>query len=365
MCSDVLNNGECAIIFDYISKCELSEQVAALFPKDKVLNIECSDFSKLQGLGFNEVGYSSNTFKQYDNAKRQTTQLNTLVDSINTEDTRLSPKMDRYLTSASLVVFISSGSIKDVFSVLLDHRARKRFLDKVPTQQKPNLEEYMMALEELDEYSKEGELCGTKTHLIIGIIDRLNKLKANTYMELMLKKGTENNINLVDEIQKNQLICIKMPESMFSTDGERDVYTTYWISKLWLALQERKDRIGDRNQLRKVNLIIDELYQVKNTERFLTEKLSRLAKFALKPIISCHYLNQIKNIREELRSANTSYMLISGCDKNNFKELKDELAPFELEDLLKLPQWHSMNLIKCKEGYARFITKLPLPLSNY
>lgn len=72
-------------------------------------------------------------------------------------------------------------------------------------------------------------------------------------------------------------------------------------------------------------------------EKFLTKKLSQLPKFNLKPIISCHYLNQIKIIREELRSANASYMLLSGCDKKNFDELESELYPYQEEDLLGLP----------------------------
>lgn len=69
-------------------------------------------------------------------------------------------------------------------------------------------------------------------------------------------------------------------------------------------------------------------------------------------------------MRDELRSANTSYMLISGCDKKNFEELKEELYPYTAEDLKNLKRYHSLNLIKTKDGYARFITKLPKPLKN-
>ncbi|MEK3969422.1 hypothetical protein [Paenibacillus sp. FSL H7-0323] len=373
MSKDAIEAGECVVIFDYIKNCELSSEVSAAFPGHKTLTINCGDVKTLQGLGYNEVGTSTDPFVQYDNAKKQTTQLMTLINSINADDTRLSAKMERYLTSAALVVFVSSGSIRDVFSVLQDHTARHVFIDKVPRQQQENLTEYISSLCELDEYKdiklKEdgvttsiSQLIGTKEHLITGVIDRLNKLKANTYMEMMLKKSTAGNIDLAKELQKNQLITIRMPETMFSTDGERDVYTTYWITKLWLALQVRGQHIPERSKLTKVNIVFDELYQVQNTEKFLTEKLSRLAKFAAKPIISCHYLNQLKYIREELRSANTSYMLISGCDKKNFNELKDELSPFELEDLLRLPRFRSLNLLKNKNGYARFITTLPKPI---
>src|SRR5690625_2045507 len=101
-----------------------------------------------------------------------------LVNSINAEDVRLSAKMERYLTSASLVVFISGGSIRDVFSVLQNHVLRSRYIKLVPDGQRENLEEYIYSLKELDEVNREGGVTGTKSNLIVGIIDRLNKLKS-------------------------------------------------------------------------------------------------------------------------------------------------------------------------------------------
>jgi hypothetical protein len=150
-----------------------------------------------------------------------------------------------------------------------------------------------------------------------------------------------------------------MPESKFPTQGERDIATTYWITKIWLALQIRADKIRNKKERRKVNIVIDEIYQVDNCEKFMTSKLSQIAKFICKPIISCHYINQLAHMRKELRSANTSYMLIAGCDKDNYKELKDELYPFTAEDLANMKPYHAMNYVKCRDGYSRFITKLP------
>lgn len=49
-------------------------------------------------------------------------------------------------------------------------------------------------------------------------------------------------------------------------------------------------------------------------------------------------------------------------DEMNYTELKEELKPYELEDLLNLKEFESLNLIKTKDGYARFITKLPPPI---
>ncbi|MEH7246444.1 hypothetical protein V7114_06550 [Neobacillus niacini] len=356
---DAIENGECVIIFDFIENCELSDEISALFPKSKVLNIDNSDPAKIQGLGYNEVGHTDDTFAQYENAKRQTANLLALINAINVDESRLSAKMERYLEAASLVVFINTGSIRDVFHVLQNVSDRHKWLRNIPANQRELMDEYMGSLRELDKRDKDGIIEGTRYNLIEGIIDRLSVLKRNTQMEMMLKQDIENNIDLVAEMQKNQVICIRMPESKFPTQGERDIATTYWITKIWLALQIRADKFRDKKERRKVNLVIDEIYQVENTEKFMTSKLSQIAKFICKPIISCHYINQLKYMRKELRSANTSYMLIAGCDKDNHAELKSELHPFTAEDLANIKPYHAMNYVKSREGYARFITKLP------
>ena len=356
--ADAIRNKECVIIFDFIKKCELSSEIAACFPADKVLEIACDDFDKMQGIGYNEVGYTADTFKQYENAKRQTSNTLTLINALNDrgEGSRLSAKMERFLESACLVVYITGGSMKEVFSVLMNHCTRHDFINKIPSKFNQFLDEYIASLHELDEVDKEGAIIGTR--LQAGIIDRLNTLKRNTYMELMLKKGTENNIDLSEEMQKNQLIVIKMPQNMFTTDSEKDIFTTYWMSKIWLALQVRADKY-DEDKLTKVNLVIDELYQVEHTEQFLKSKLSQVAKFGMKPIVSCHYISQLKHLRTELAGANASYMLIAGCDKKNFEELKNDLYPYTADDLKNLKRFHSLNLIKTQDGHAQFITHLP------
>lgn len=375
---DAVNAGECNIVIDFIKNCELADEMSACFSKDKVLEITFDDFEKLEGIGYNEVGYSDDPFKQYENAKRQTSNTLTLINSINEngESSRLTPKMERYLESACLVVYISNGSFKDVISVLLNHHKRHEFINRVSKKQEEFLGEYIESLYELDDVkevkikttdektkttrtSTRTEIVGTKVQA--GIIDRLATLKRNTYMELMLKKNTENNHNFVEEMQKNQLIVIKMPEAKFPTAAEKDIITTYWLTKIWLALQVRADKYPEKD-LVKVNLFIDEIYQVNHSEQFLKSKLSQIAKFGMKPIISCHYINQLKYMRDELRSANASYMLVAGCDKKNFDELAEELYPYTAEDLMNLKRFHSLNYIKTKDGYAQFITKLPKPI---
>jgi hypothetical protein len=203
---------------------------------------------------------------------------------------------------------------------------------------------------------------GTRLNAVAGILDRVARLKRNTAMEIMLKKGCEGNINLLDELQKPQLIVIRMPDSRFATETEKDFMCTYWLSKLWLTLQLRDTLIKDRSKRTKVNILWDELYQIPYTQGLLRDKLSQIAKFDAKNFISCHYLEQIGIIRDELKSANSSYMLLQGCDLDNYRELKKELYPFTEDDLLNLKRFQSLNLLKYENGWAKFITQLPKPI---
>jgi hypothetical protein len=276
--------------------------------------------------------------------------------------------MERYLDAAALVVFICGGPIREVFAVLQDHVLRHKYIDIVPKEQSENMQEYIMALEELDEWSKAAkdnppEIIGTKLSFVQGILNRVNKLKKNTVLELMLKKDTKDNINLVDILQEGKAIFIKTPESKFGTAEERDIITTYWLTKVWLALQIRASRIENRYNRKTVSIITDELAQLKTAQEFVGVKLDQCAKFGGKFVISTMYINQLK-IREKLRTANTSYVIISGSDKTNYTELRSELELFgyTLEDLLRLKRYHSLNLLKYEKGYTCFISKLTPPI---
>ena len=87
----------------------------------------------------------------------------------------------------------------------------------------------------------------------------------------------------------------------------------------------------------------------------------------LKYVLTLHYMDQLsKEAQSALKNSNASYMLISGVDKKAFEALEEEfnIHGYCLDDLLNLKQYHSLNLIKSKDGYESFITKLPPELKN-
>ena len=359
-CYSSATAGECNIVLDWCGNCELSSDLKAALKGTNVLDIDCSDLHHLEGLGYNELYYEGDDYMlKYKCSKEQATQLRTLVNCIQDQsDDGMHGRMDRYFGAAALVVAVNNGPINDVFELLQDYNIRHKYINKIPAALQGRLKKYVQYLGELDDDKNQS----TRISYVQGILNRLSRLEQNTYMELMLSNSCDKNLNFVDEIQKNQTILIRMNDDMFATQDEKDLYATYWLTKIWGALQKRKFSINPEEAV-KVNIYFDELYQVENCQAFLKAKLSQIAKFWAKPIISCHYIQQIPNIRPELKSANASYTLIAGSDKDNYKELRSELTPFTEEDLLNLKRYHALNLIKCNDGYARFITALPKPLS--
>lgn len=82
------------------------------------------------------------------------------------------------------------------------------------------------------------------------------------YREECIKTIPKDNFNLLEEMENNQAIFIKLPEDCFATADERDIMATYWLSKIWLAAQVRASMIPDRYKRKTVTVITDEIAQL-------------------------------------------------------------------------------------------------------
>ncbi|NFJ84014.1 hypothetical protein FDA84_15120 [Clostridium botulinum] len=369
MVYDFIKAGRTVILPDFCGKCQLSDELSNVIPKDKILNINCDKWEELEGFGYNEIiPRDDSIFELYNCAKMKAAKLKELINLVNDGDSDLEGRMERYLEYAALIVFVCNGSVNDVFKVLKNHVIRHEYIKNIPEDLKETMEEYVEELLEIDEWSKAtkdcpSEVIGTKQGHISAILSRVHRLKQNTYIEMMLKKETDNNINLINEMQEGKLICIRMYDSMFATQQQKDIYVCYWITKVWGTLQKRFCDIKEED-LKQAVILIDELYQTKNCEKYLTMILSQIPKYRAKIVLSCHHLGQIPIIQEELKSAMCSYVFISGSNKKNFMAMKEEFEDkgYTLEDLLHLKRFHALNLLAYEEGYWVGITKLPPPV---
>ncbi|KZL94392.1 hypothetical protein [Clostridium magnum] len=378
MCKNANDNKECVIIMDYIKNCELADTVKMAVRKEDVIELDLSKKECFQGLGFNEVRSAGmEEFEMFKMANMKAEQTMAFVDSINTDGYPLTSKMRRVLSAAANIVYLRDGaSIGDVIKCLQDYKKRHEYIDYV----KNNLSEdglnyyndMVLALEELDDVEVETdrktkevlrrEIVGTKESKIDGILDRINLIQENIYLKYMFNMSCDNNIDFVEAMEQGKVILIKMPEDAFNNTMVKNVLVTFFTSKIVLAT---KLRGALHEKPKRCNVYYDEIYQSPTAEHIICAVLSQLRKFGTKIVISAHYMNQLlPQLKYEIKASGASYMLLQGADKKNFEELKDELSPYELEDLLNLKQFHSLNLMRYEKGYAKFITALPKPLSK-
>lgn len=373
MCKNIIDAGEGLIVIDFIKNTELAEQIKGITPVDRLIEIDLSNPKHVQSLAYNEIkikeGMSKDEILKI--ARMQANYVLQLVNIINNDDKQLAPKMRKYLGAAARVAFCSPGtSMKDILKILQSHIVRHEFIDKLSDELKIDLEDSIIALEELDDYSKVTKdnpiptICGTKDNKIEGIIDRIDLLRENLIIDSMLSKDPKDNVDFVDAMEQGKVILIRMRDIDFDDDISIDILTTFFIQKIWIATKVRGTM---HEHPGRCTVLIDEVFQSPTSQKLLTKQFVQSAKFGLKYVLTLHYMDQLsKEAQSALKNSNASYMLISGVDKKAFEALEEEfnVHGYCLDDLLNLKQYHSLNLIKSKDGYESFITKLPPKLKN-
>lgn len=356
---------EANIVFDYIKECELSENMSRNIPKEDQIILDLTTLEGLQGFGFNEVEY-------YDNmsgldlmkiANKQTQQIVNLVDAINDCGDPLSPRMRRFLSAACFLAFIHPNqALSNIIDILEDYTVRYEYIENIPENVKAFMKSKVTTLKELDDRDKNNCIKGTNGSKIEHILDRISLLRDDFMLETMFNKPISENINFTKAINEGKTIFIKMPESEYSTEYVKNVIVTFFMSKVWLSSQLRK---VNKDSTR-VNVVVDEIFQAPTCLKMLKRILPQCRKFKLRLILSIHYINQVKEIAEPLKAAGCSFMLLQGTEKANFKALENEFnnLGYDMETLLNLKQYQSLNLIKVKNGYAAFVTQMPKPVKN-
>ena len=373
MCKNIIDAGEGLIVIDFIKNTELAEKIKGITPVDRLIEIDLSNPKHVQSLAYNEIKIKEGMSKDevLKIARMQANYVLQLVNIINNDDKQLAPKMRKYLGAAARVAFCSPGtSMKDILKILQSHTVRHEFIDKLSNELKMDLEDSIIALEELDDYSKTTKespisiICGTKDNKIEGIIDRIDLLRENLIIDSMLSKVPKDNVDFVDAMEQGKVILIRMRDIDFDDDISIDILTTLFIQKIWIATKVR----GTMHEYpRRCTVLIDEVFQSPTSQKLLTKQFVQSAKFGLKYVLTLHYMDQLsKEAQSALKNSNASYMLISGVDKKAFEALEEEfnVHGYCLDDLLNLKRYHSLNLIKSKDGYESFITHLPPELKN-
>ncbi|KJS81660.1 MAG: hypothetical protein JM58_16430 [Peptococcaceae bacterium BICA1-8] len=351
------------IVIDYVESCELAREISAALPPGEKIEIVLGGRNNVPALAYNEVSKlikeGMDPWERIRLANLISEQVEYLINAVTDSSTgELTAPMLRYLHAACMVTFIRPGArLSDVFDIL--RRWDKRHLAVEYAKQSNCFDaddDTFWDLTELDERDKKtGEIISTRENLIIGITNRIIVLQKNPYLKAMLKAPINQSQDFTRYIEQGKSVFIQIPQYMFPNQMVRDIITTFFVSRIWLAIQLRKDNANARL----CNVVFDEVHQVPTTARFLANHVTEFRRHRLGLIISCHFLKQFRDLFDALKSSGVSYVLIAGTEKENLEKLREELSPFSVEEVMAIKKWHSLNIVNYGNQYARFVTAMP------
>ena len=359
---DCYKAGYSNIVIDFIENCQTAKEIEEVISeKDKII-LELGNKDYIPALAYNEVSSliteDMDPWDRINYANLISEQVEYLINAVTDSGTgELTAPMIRYLHAASMVTFIRPGAtINDVFLVLRRWDKRNeaiRYAKYSKCFEKDD--DIFYDLEELHERDKEGKIIGTRESLIIGILNRIVILQKNPFIKAMLGAHINKENNITKLIEEGKSIFIHIPQTKFPNQNTRDILTTFFISRIWLAVQLRENN----KDARLCNVIFDEVHQVPTTARFLSNHITEFRRHRLGLILSCHYLKQMKELLIALKSSGASYVLIAGTEKENLESLREEISPFTIEEGMKLKHHTSINVVNYGNQYAKFIASLP------
>lgn len=370
--------GDANLIIDTIQHCEIAQACRELIPKDKRvdINVSLSNIDNIPSFSFNEISCKisedMDSFTRISLASDIAEQVQLIITNISDDaNGSLTDAMIRYLYSACLVTFIKPNAIlNDVFNVLRNPQERHKaiqyaqksgcFEDEEIFYNLYQLDKEIKVKEiQIDENGREVEVTTKKIvnndQAIVGINNRLTQLEKVPYVKRMLKQKPKKEENFLKYIEQGKTIIVSIPQYDFKSKKIRDMIALYYFSRIWLAVQSRKDNVNAKP----CHIFFDEVYTIPSTLKLLEEHVTEFRRHRLGFFSSCHHLGQFGDTLTSFKSAGGSYILFSSSDKSSYNLLKEEIEPFELDDIQRLKEHHAVIVQRGVDGYSRYIGRIP------
>lgn len=364
MAQNAIDIGNGVVVIDIIEDCKVSKAIAETTPKDKLLRIRCNKLDEIQGYVYNEIPIDKTMtpYEIFSNAVKRTQLLQTLFDSINDDNSKLSSRMIKYLFAAGSVVYSAkpNASLNDVLECLEYPNVRHEFIDSLSVELKNLLQRRIKKLNELDDLDSKGNIKGNKDSKIDGILDRAALLDSmSSHLEIALNKAADNNINFVDALRDNKVILIEIPEQEFPSQMLRNIMATFFLSKIWSA----KQILASEKYQPTTELFFDEFYKCYNCQLLFETIFAEARKYKLITTVAIHNLSQLSSkCRMTLKSGGASYLLLAGADLEAYKDLQVNFEKFGYDEksFLDLKTYSALCMIKNEdENYSVFVADLP------
>lgn len=300
----------------------------ALDPKD-YMHIDLS--KDLMALDFREA---------YHAARMSTRMANTILNFFAMEEADML-QTERFLFAA--VMAMQTRRLGEILKILQDTEYRAKVIKAMPEGVN------RATLLEFDKYQD-----GRRAQILAPILNRMAIIFRDDYLAECMDADT--GLDFVDLLQQEKVIIIDVPDDSFDPLA-KDLLINLLTIKIDIAMRLRPEE----NQFPFL-VILDEPHQYLRSARFWERATVEARKFGIKYCWFFHYFDQLpKALISAIMNAGPHYH-IGRTSEDVYRILGRYLAPYTLDDVIKMPSFHCINVLRAnRETVAPFMAHMPPP----
>lgn len=315
------------------AKGEIGNEVEAALPPEKVKRI-CIDGSTPIALDFCEVMYSPRARNRL---------ANSIISFFNSATDEAGAQTSRYLRAA--IMAMQTSKLAEIMRIFEDDEYRAACLDKMPDG---------IHRSTLNDFASMSD--GKRGQILSPIYNRLDTILGDEYLAECFE--SDNSLDMVALMSEPHAIIIDVPKTALGPEGV-DLIVNLLSVKIDLAMTLRPEE-----KQFPFFVIYDEPHQFLRSARAWKSAAVESRKWRVGYCWMFHSWEQIPNdLAEIIRSAGPHYHIYR-ASKKTFNELREELEPFTLDEYVKLPKWHALNVLRVgDEQHVVFMSQMTPPPS--
>lgn len=257
-----------------------------------------------------------------------------------------SGQTERFLRAA--VMGMVTGRISEIMDIFEDEKT----LDETIKRLEAAGDKFNLST--LNEYK--GYAVGMRRKILSPIYNRMNDILGDPFLVKCMDSDNKLDMVKIMSQRKAHVVDIK------AKDLDRtsiNIIGNLLSMKIDLAMRLREDATGEEFPF---FAMLDEPHQFSKSTKIWEYAVVESRKYKLCYIWTFHFWDQIpKNLQKAIRNALPHYHLYP-TTTDTWRSLKEEIAPFTVEDALAVKRWHAINVIRSGgENATPFIAKMILP----
>jgi hypothetical protein len=327
-----VRNGFGALAIDP-AKGEIYEEVSSVLPSDKIIKIQLGQ--QPISLDWREVSRSP---------KAKNRLANTILGFFNTANEEAGAQTSRYIRA--VVMAMQTGKLSEIIRIFEDEDYRNKLLELMPEG---------IHKTTLTSFGKETD--NRKRQILSPIYNRLDIILGDEYLSECME--SDEGLDLVELMEEKKAVIINVPKSDLGPDVV-DLIVNLLSSKLDLAMTLRSEE-----KQHPFFAVFDEPHQFLKSAKTWKAAAVESRKWRLGYVWLFHSWEQIpRDLAEIIKAAGPHYSIYNSS-KKTFKDLAEEIAPYTIEDGLKLKRWYAINVLRAgTEIQKPFICKMAPPPSK-